>query len=67
MSRKSTPAETVGQTLERALDPLASAIKRAGRKRVDKAAMPVSPMATPLPASDPGRDPGDRSGRFLQA
>jgi glutamate N-acetyltransferase/amino-acid N-acetyltransferase len=55
MSRKSTPAETVGQTLERALDPLASAIKRAGRKRVDKAAMPVSPMATPLPALPPIR------------
>jgi glutamate N-acetyltransferase/amino-acid N-acetyltransferase len=45
----------VGQTLERALDPLASAIKRAGRKRVDKAAMPVSPMATPLPALPPIR------------
>jgi glutamate N-acetyltransferase/amino-acid N-acetyltransferase len=73
MSRKPKPAEAVGQTLERALDPLSSAIKRAALKRadksgrvfagapaagagkVDKAAMPVSPMATPLPAMPPIR------------
>jgi glutamate N-acetyltransferase/amino-acid N-acetyltransferase len=67
------PVEVVGQTIERALDPLASALKRAGLKRadkasrgfetptqpagavaagagkVDKSAMPVSPLAVPFP------------------
>ena len=65
----SRPVEAVGHTLERALDPLASAIKRAGLKRgadaapaaakrarpakVDKSAMPVSPLAVPFPRMPP--------------
>jgi glutamate N-acetyltransferase/amino-acid acetyltransferase len=85
MSRKPTsskgakapakPVEVVGQTLERAFDPLASALKRAALKRadklahafdrepapapaaqaakVDKAAMPVSPLAVPFPKMPP--------------
>jgi glutamate N-acetyltransferase/amino-acid N-acetyltransferase len=63
-NRAAKPVEVVGQTIERALDPLASALKRAGLKRadkiarafdaatpakVDKAAMPVSPLAVPFP------------------
>ena len=32
----SKPVEVVGQTIERALDPLASALKRAALKRADK-------------------------------
>jgi len=71
------PVEVVGQTLERALDPLASALKRAALKRaekqahafetqsfgtqaapapaakVDKSAMPVSPLAVPFPSMKP--------------
>ena len=63
------PAEIVGQTLERALDPLASALKRAALRRADKesrqfAADPaksaagakahlVSPLAVPFPAIPP--------------
>jgi glutamate N-acetyltransferase/amino-acid N-acetyltransferase len=65
------PVEVVGQTLERALDPLASALKRAALKRaekqaqafetpspasaakVDKSAMPVSPLAVPFPRMNP--------------
>ena len=48
----------VGKTLERALDPLTSALKRATVKRsqpvkVDKAAMPVSPLAVPFPRMSP--------------
>ncbi len=44
------PVEVVGQTLERALDPLASALKRAALKRADKesrqfAAAPAQPAA----------------------
>lgn len=84
MTRKPTkskaaakPVEVVGQTLERALDPLASALKRAALKRaekqaqafetkaseapaapapaakVDKSAMPVSPLAVPFPRMKP--------------
>jgi glutamate N-acetyltransferase/amino-acid N-acetyltransferase len=72
------PVEVVGQTLERAFDPLASAIKRAalrradklahafdtpktapaappGKGKVDKAAMPVSPLAVPFPKIQPIR------------
>lgn len=71
------PVEAVGQTLERALDPLTSALKRAALKRadkisrafedrtakpapaasgkVDKAAMPVSPLAVPFPGMPPIR------------
>ncbi|MFN3513221.1 MAG: bifunctional glutamate N-acetyltransferase/amino-acid acetyltransferase ArgJ [Phenylobacterium sp.] len=63
------PVEVVGQTLERALDPLASALKRAALKRADKQAsqfspapdpapsakapLPVSPLAAPFPAIPP--------------
>ena len=36
MSRPPKPVEVVGQTLERALDPLTSALKRAALKRADK-------------------------------
>lgn len=73
--KSSKPVEVVGQTLERALDPLASALKRAGLKRadkaarafdapasapaapakVDKSAMPVSPLAVPFPQIQPVR------------
>jgi len=37
-AKPSKPVDVVGQTIERALDPLASALKRAGLKRADKAA-----------------------------
>ncbi|HLI67363.1 MAG TPA: bifunctional glutamate N-acetyltransferase/amino-acid acetyltransferase ArgJ [Caulobacteraceae bacterium] len=53
------PAELVGQTLERAFDPLASAIKRATGKRPEKpgpAVAPgaqVSPLAVPFPEMTP--------------
>ncbi|HEY8572122.1 bifunctional glutamate N-acetyltransferase/amino-acid acetyltransferase ArgJ [Phenylobacterium sp.] len=63
------PVEVVGQTLERAFDPLRSALKSAALKRANKqshqfdreepaaapskAAMPVSPLAVPLPAMPP--------------
>ena len=59
------PVEVVGQTLERAFDPLTSALKRATLKRADKAqpgpmaaspakdAMPVSPLAVPFPNMPP--------------
>ena len=65
------PVEVVGQTLERALDPLTTALKRAALKRadkqahafdrepapppakVDKSAMPVSPLAVPFPRMKP--------------
>ncbi len=65
------PVEVVGQTIERALDPLASVIKRAGLRRAEKqsqqfasepaapagaggkAAMPISPLAVPLPKMPP--------------
>jgi glutamate N-acetyltransferase/amino-acid N-acetyltransferase len=49
------PVEAVGQRLERALDPLASALKRAALKRADRqsralAAPPGPPAATPAPS-----------------
>jgi glutamate N-acetyltransferase/amino-acid N-acetyltransferase len=70
------PVEVVGHTLERALDPLTSALKRAALKRadktsrafddrtakdgppppagkVDKSAMPISPLAVPFPRMPP--------------
>ena len=58
MSRKPRSADVVGKTLERALDPLTSALKRATVKRpqpvkVDKSAMPVSPLAVPFPRMSP--------------
>jgi glutamate N-acetyltransferase/amino-acid N-acetyltransferase len=55
------PVEVMGQTLERALDPLASALKRAALKRADKesrqfsaadpAAAPAAPAKGALPVS----------------
>ncbi len=58
MSRKPRSADVVGKTLERALDPLTSALKRATVKRaqpdkVDKTAMQVSPLAVPFPRMQP--------------
>ena len=61
-SRAAQSAERVGQTLERALDPLTSALKRAtglGGDREHRAATPaplgplVSPLAVPFPAIPP--------------
>jgi len=52
-------AEKVGQTLERALDPLASALKRATAKRPGKPAVtanpdyPISPLAVAFPTIPP--------------
>ena len=57
--------EAMGQKIERALDPLASALKRAGAKRADKTvvaapaakpakgALPVSPLVVPFPTIPP--------------
>jgi glutamate N-acetyltransferase/amino-acid N-acetyltransferase len=56
---KTTPAEIVGQTIERALDPLNAAIKRAAQKLNPDAAAPgkpglqISPLAVPFPAIPP--------------
>jgi glutamate N-acetyltransferase/amino-acid N-acetyltransferase len=63
------PVEAVGQTLERAFDPLTSALKRAALKRANrnagqfsgaaaapvaaKGALPVSPLAVPFPKMPP--------------
>jgi glutamate N-acetyltransferase / amino-acid N-acetyltransferase len=56
MTRKptklNTPTEIVGHTLERALDPLASAFKRA-TKKADKTGLLVSPLAVPFPNMPP--------------
>jgi len=58
----SIPVEAMGHTIERALDPLTSALKRATAKRVDKPVaaapagktpMPVSPLAVPFPKIPP--------------
>jgi glutamate N-acetyltransferase/amino-acid N-acetyltransferase len=78
-SKAPKPVEVVGEVIERALDPLTSALKRAGLKRadkaarafddrtaaaptpapatgkVDKSAMPVSPLAVPFPRMQPIR------------
>jgi len=73
-SKGPKPVEVVGQTLERAFDPLTSALKRAALRRadktsrafdapkpaagagkVDKSAMPVSPLAVPFPRMPPIR------------
>ncbi|HZZ35164.1 MAG TPA: bifunctional glutamate N-acetyltransferase/amino-acid acetyltransferase ArgJ, partial [Caulobacteraceae bacterium] len=49
------PAEIVGQTLERALDPLASALKRAALNRAQRQhAQFPSPPASTAPAGKPG-------------
>jgi glutamate N-acetyltransferase/amino-acid N-acetyltransferase len=54
----SRPVEVMGQTLERALDPLASALKRAALKRADKQArqFPAAAVAVP-PAGKAGAMP----------
>ena len=44
------PVEAVGQTLERALDPLAAALKRAALRRADKLSRTPAPANTPAPA-----------------
>ncbi|MFZ5671061.1 MAG: bifunctional glutamate N-acetyltransferase/amino-acid acetyltransferase ArgJ [Pseudomonadota bacterium] len=50
------PAEIVGQAVERALDPLASVLKRAGLKRAEKESRQFSPAAEPSPpAAAPGK------------
>ncbi len=59
MSRPPAKAvEAVGHSIERALDPLASVIKRAGLKRAlaaptAKGALPISPLAVPFPNFPP--------------
>jgi glutamate N-acetyltransferase/amino-acid N-acetyltransferase len=67
------PGEVVSQTLERALDPLTTALKRAGLRRADKAsrslepakpaAMPISPLAVPFPRMPPIRGVTMATGR----
>ena len=49
------PVEVVGQTLERAFDPLASALKRAALKRADKQARQFADPAAPAPARAGGK------------
>jgi glutamate N-acetyltransferase/amino-acid N-acetyltransferase len=44
------PVEAMGQTLERALDPLASALKRAALKRAEKQSRALAGLAAPSPA-----------------
>jgi glutamate N-acetyltransferase/amino-acid N-acetyltransferase len=53
----STPVEVVGQTLERAFDPLTSALKRAALKRADKQSRQFSeaPQAQPAAPAAPGK------------
>ena len=51
-NRAAKPVEVVGQTIERALDPLAAALKRAGLKRADKIARAFD-SATTAPAKGP--------------
>lgn len=54
-----TPVEVVGQTLERAFDPLATALKRAALKRADRQSrqfgdQPAAAAAPAAPAGKPG-------------
>nr|QQZ51223.1 hypothetical protein JKL49_09005 [Phenylobacterium glaciei] len=78
----SKPVEAVGHTIERALEPLNTALKRATQKRADKQAEPAAPATRRPPRapcrSRPGRavpeDPAHRRGadrhqprRLLQA
>ncbi len=51
------PVEAVGHTLERALDPLASAIKRASLKREPSAAAPTAASAAPAGKGGKGSMP----------
>ncbi|HEX7760860.1 MAG TPA: bifunctional ornithine acetyltransferase/N-acetylglutamate synthase, partial [Caulobacteraceae bacterium] len=48
------PAEIVGQTIERALDPLASALKRAALNRAERHSRQF-PSAAPAPAAPAGK------------
>ena len=48
------PVEVVGQTLERAFDPLASALKRAALKRADRQAQQFT-SAAPAPSAAPAK------------
>ena len=50
----SKPVEAVSQAVERAFDPLTSALKRAALKRADKQANQFQ-TATPAPAAKPGK------------
>jgi glutamate N-acetyltransferase/amino-acid N-acetyltransferase len=50
-----TPVEVVGQTLERAFDPLASALKRAALKRADKLARQFADPVGAAPAGAGGK------------
>src|SRR5947199_107570 len=56
-SKPPTPVEVVGHTLERALDPLATALKRAALKRADKHSRPFEsgPAADPAASGKPVR------------
>ena len=61
MTRKPTrksvaakPVEVMGQTLERAFDPLTSALKRAALKRADKQARQFAEAAPTAPAGPAG-------------
>ena len=49
------PVEVVGQTIERALDPLASALKRAALKRADKTSRAFDAPAAPAAAAAPAK------------
>ncbi len=51
------PAELVSQTLERALDPLASVLKRAALQRQDKERRQFAPAPEPAPAASSAADP----------
>ena len=55
--RAANPAEIVGQTLERALDPLRSALKSAALRRADRHARQFArrrARAAPAPTGKPG-------------
>jgi glutamate N-acetyltransferase/amino-acid N-acetyltransferase len=54
----SKPVEVVGQTLERAFDPLTSAIKRAALRRADKQSRQFSEAAPPAAAQAPSGGKG---------
>ena len=57
------PAEIVGHTIERALDPLAAALKRAALKRADKQSRQFA-AASAAPAAPPAR-PGAKAAALL--
>ena len=51
-SAASRPVEVVGRTIEHALDPLASALKRATQKRVEPGDTPAPAAAWPATVFD---------------